>query len=152
MTMTHKLRDGLDGWLWRRGYDHPEVRELVRWQVLLAALITVVCLPLSLLWPGAWSLLAGTGIISANFCSLARFGQRVVGKRNTRTAIAGMVFGFYLRLILTGAALYACIVWLEARPMPLLIGISTVVVNIIIWGVARYAQTRARQTLTGKEA
>ena len=43
--MTQNLRDGLDRWLYRRGYVHPEVRELVRNQLLLTALVCVVCLP-----------------------------------------------------------------------------------------------------------
>jgi len=151
-AMLRRMRDRLDGWLWRRGYDHPAVRELVRWQIVLTGLIAVVCLPLAAVWAGAWSLVAGTVIVAVNFSSLARFGQHLAGRTFTRMAMASLLFGFYFRLALTGVALYACIAWFGARPLPLLVGTSTVVLNIVAWGVVRHADTRARQTLTGKEA
>lgn len=153
MTATmHNMRDRLDGWLWRLGYDHPEIRELVRWTVVMAALIVVCSVPLSLFWQGAWSLVAGTVIITANFCSMAKFGQHIADRTFTAKIVISLLFGFYLRLALTGAALYACIAWFDARPLPLVAGTTTVVGIIVIWGLVRYADTRARQTLRGKEA
>lgn len=149
--MMRNLRDRLDGWLLRRGYDHPEVRELVRNQLVLTGLIVVVCLPLSAVWAGAWSLAAGTGIVTANFTSLARFGQRITGF-GKREAVAAVLVRFYVRLALTGAALFVCIAWLGARPIPLLAGIVTVGANFLIWGALRHAGSRTHQTLTGKEA
>ena len=61
--MMRNLRDGLDRWLYRRGYVHSEVRELVRNQLVLTALICVVCLPFAGISVDAWSLAAGTAII-----------------------------------------------------------------------------------------
>jgi hypothetical protein len=150
--MTRNLRDRLDRWLLARGYVHPEVRELVRNQLVLTALVLAVCLPLSGVSVAAWSLAAGTLIISANFCSLARFGQRITGFGNRHEAVMAVLFRFYLRLALSGAALFACIVWLGAQPLSLLAGISTVVVNFLVWGAWRHAGSKTHQTLTGKEA
>ena len=150
--MLRNSRDRLDRWLLRRGYVHPEVRELVRNQLLLTALAFAVCLPFAGLSDAAWSFAAGTAIISANFCSLARFGQRITGFENKREAVAAVLARFYLRLALTGVVLFGCIVWFGARPLPLLAGISTVVVNFLVWGVARHAGSKTHQTLTGKEA
>jgi len=150
--MIKNLRDRLDRWLLRRGYVHPEVRELVRNQLVLTALVVAVCLPFSGMSVAAWSLAAGTAIISANFCSLARFGQRVTGYVNKREAVLAVLARFYLRLAISGIALFACIVWFGAQPLPLLAGISTVVVNFLVWGVARHAGSKTHQTLTGKEA
>ncbi|UJX43135.1 ATP synthase subunit I [Desulfovibrio sp. JY] len=150
--MLKNLRDRLDRWLLRRGYVHPEVRELVRNQIVLTALVLLVCLPLSGVSVAAWSLAAGTVIISLNFCSLARFGQRITGYGNKREAVLAVLARFYLRLAISGAALFACIVWFGAMPLPLLAGITTVVVNFLVWGAWRYAGSRTRQTLTGKEA
>ena len=59
---------------------------------------------------------------------------------------------FYLRLAVSGAALFACIVWFGASPLPLLAGITTVVVNFLVWGAWRHAGSKTHQTLTGKEA
>jgi hypothetical protein len=150
--MMKNLRDRLDRWLLRRGYVHPEVRELVRNQLVLTALVLAVCLPLSGVSTAAWSLAAGTVIISLNFCSLARFGQRITGYENKREAVMAVLARFYLRLAVSGAALFACIVWFGALPLPLLAGITTVVVNFLVWGAWRYAGSRTRQTFTGKEA
>ena len=150
--MMQNLRDGLDRWLYRRGYVHPEVRELVRNQLLLTALVCVVCLPFAGISVDAWSLAAGTAIITANFCSLAKFGQRITGYANRREAVAAVLARFYFRLALSGAALFACIVWFGAAPLPLLAGITTVVVNFLVWGVWRHAGSKTHQTLTGKEA
>ena len=146
------LRDKLDRWLLRRGYVHPEVRELVRNQLVLTALVLAVCLPLSGVSTAAWSLAAGTVIISLNFCSLARFGQRITAYENKREAVMAVLARFYLRLAISGAALFACIVWFGALPLPLLAGITTVVVNVLVWGAWRHAGSKTHQTLTGKEA
>ena len=150
--MMRNLRDWLDRWLLRRGYVHPEVRQLVRIQFVLTALVLAATLPLAGLSTAAWSLAAGTVIITANFCSLARFGQRITGYENKREAIFLVLARFYLRLAVSGAALFACIVWFGAQPLPLLAGISTVVVNFLVWGAWRHAGSRTHQTLTGKEA
>lgn len=150
--MMKNCRDRLDRWLLARGYVHPEVRELVRNQILLTALVLAATLPLSGVSTAAWSLAAGTVIISANFCSLARFGQRITGYENKREAVMAVLARFYLRLAVSGVALFACIVWFGAQPLPLLAGISTVVVNFIVWGAMRHVGARTHQTLTGKEA
>ncbi len=153
MTRTIKnLRDRLDRWLLRRGYVHPEVRELVRNQLVLTALVLAVCLPLSGVSVAAWSLAAGTVIVTANFCSLARFGQRITGYVDKREAVLAVLARFYLRLGLSGVALFACIALFGALPLPLLAGISTVVVNFLVWGAWRHAGSKTHQTLTGKEA
>ncbi|MHC1790679.1 ATP synthase subunit I [Solidesulfovibrio sp.] len=146
------LRDGLERWLFRRGYVHPEVRELVRNQLALTALVCAVCLPFAGISVWAWSFAAGTTIISLNFCSLAKFGQRVTGYGNKREAIAAVLARFYFRLALTGFVLFGLIVWFGALPLPLVAGISTVVVNFLVWGVVRHAGSKTHQTLTGKEA
>ena len=150
--MTRSVLDRLEGWLLRRGYVHPEVRELVRNQVLLTALVLAASALAFPFWDGAWALAVGTGLVTLYFCSLARFGQRITGYANRREAVAAVLVRFYLRLAVTGLVLFVCIAWLGAKPLPLLAGISTVVVNFIVWGVARHAGSKTHQTLTGKEA
>ena len=70
----------------------------------------------------------------------------------TSGAVAAVLARFYFRLALSGAALFACIVWFGAAPLPLLAGITTVVVNFLVWGAWRHAGSKTHQTLTGKEA
>jgi hypothetical protein len=150
--MTRNLRDRLDRWLLARGYVHPEVRELVRGQIVLTGLVLAGCALLVPFWVGAWSLAVGTVLITFNFCSLARFGQRITGYANRREAVAAVLARFYLRLAVTGLVLFVCIAWLGAKPLPLLAGISTVVGNFLVWGALRHGGSKAHQTFTGKEA
>ena len=153
--MTEKTRnilDKLEGWLLRRGYVHPEVRQLVRNQCVLTALVLTACAVLFPVWDGAWALAVGTVLVTLNFCSLARFGQRVTGYANRREAVAAVLARFYLRLAATGFVLFVCIAWFGAKPLPLLAGISTVVGNFVVWGALRHGGSKAHQTFTGKEA
>jgi len=153
--MTEKTRnilDKLEGWLLRRGYAHPEVRQLVRNQCVLTALVLAACAVLFPFWDGAWALAVGTVLVTLNFCSLARFGQRVTGYANRREAVAAVLARFYLRLAVTGFVLFVCIAWFGAKPLPLLAGISTVVGNFVVWGALRHGGSKAHQTFTGKEA
>jgi small-conductance mechanosensitive channel len=150
--MTRSVLDRLEGWLLRRGYVHPEVRELVRNQVLLTALVLAASALAFPFWNGAWALAVGTCLITFNFCSLARFGQRITGYANRREAVAAVLIRFYLRLTVTGLVLFICIAWLGAKPLPLLAGISTVVGNFVVWGALRQGGSKAHQTFTGKEA
>lgn len=150
--MTRSLRDRLEGWLLRRGYVHPEVRELVRNQLLLTAAVLAASALTVPFWDGAWALAVGTCLVTLNFCSLARFGQRITGYANRREAVAAVLARFYLRLAVTGIVLFICIAWLGAKPVPLLAGISTVVGNFVVWGALRHGGSKAHQTFTGKEA
>ena len=151
-AMTRKGRDRLDRWLLARGYTHPDVRELVRGQLVLTALVLAGCAPFVPLWDGAWALAVGAVLVTLNFCSLAKFGQRVTGYADRREAVTAVLVRFYLRLFVTGAVLFVCIAWLGARPVPLLAGVSTVVVNFLVWGALRHGDAKAHQTFTGKEA
>ena len=110
-AMTRNMLDRLEGWLLRRGYTHPEVRELVRNQFVLTGLVVIVCALLTPLWDGAWALAVGTVLVTFNFCSLARFGQRITGYANRREAVAAVLVRFYLRLAVTGFVLFVCIAW-----------------------------------------
>jgi hypothetical protein len=150
--MTRNLRDRLDRWLLTRGYVHPEVRELVRGQILLTGLVAAGCALLFPFWDGAWALAVGTVLVTFNFSSLARFGQRITAYANRHEAVAAVLARFYLRLAATGVVLFICIAWLGARPIPLLAGVSTVVVNFLVWGALRQGGAKAHQTFTGKEA
>jgi len=131
-----KTIENLDAYFYRRGFVHPDVRELARNQAILAFGVVLCCLPVAL-YAWAWSFAAGAILITLNFWSLARFGQRIVGYESRREAVLVVLFRFYFRLGLTGAALYALIVWAGANVMALLAGLSILVVNFLFWGVSK---------------
>jgi hypothetical protein len=100
----------------------------------------------------AWSFAAGAVLVTLNFWSLADFGRRVTSSPDKAKAVASTLFRFYLRLGLTGAALYALLVWAGARPVALLAGGSIIVVNFLCWGAARIAASGTREAPNAKEA
>ncbi len=153
--MTGKARaltPSLDRMLFRKGFVNEDVRTLVRNQLLLAAGSSVLCLAVTGLSAWAWSFVAGAVLITVNFWFLAEFGRRVVSSPDKAKAVASTLFRFYLRLGLTGAALYALLAWAGARPVALLAGVSIVVVNFLCWGAVRIAASGTREAPNAKEA
>lgn len=132
-----KTIENLDAYFHRRGFIHPDVRELARNQAILLFGVTLCCLPFAMFYAWAWSFAAGAILITLNFWSLARFGQRIVVYESRKEAVLVVLFRFYFRLGLTGAALYALIVWAGANVMALLAGLSILVVNFLFWGVSK---------------
>ena len=126
--MTQKI----EAWLYRLGYTQVQVRQLVRNQILIAGSWSVALLALTLLSNFAWSFAAGAFLITLNFMALARLAQSLVFYR--RGAVFSLLVIFYGKLILAGLALFALIAWANASIPGLLFGLSTAVVNAIVWG------------------
>ncbi|WP_027179744.1 ATP synthase subunit I [Maridesulfovibrio bastinii] len=140
-----KTNQKIESFLRRRGFTHPDIRCLVRNQLYLAlgACVFAVMATGSAQWtniltPWAMAFAAGTLLISINFWSLAKFGQHLVYMR--KGAVTSLLIRFYLRLILTGVALYGLIAYCNLPIVAILAGLSTVVVNAIFWGVAGLRQ------------
>lgn len=130
-----RIPERIDRALLRRGFSQLEVRRLVRAQIVLSGALVLACLVAAGL--SAWGLAfaAGAVLATVNFYSLARFVQHLVNQ--PRGAVMALLLRFYGRLILTGAALYGLIVWLNAPAWALLAGLSTVVVTAVYWGASR---------------
>ncbi|SKA97119.1 ATP synthase I chain [Paucidesulfovibrio gracilis DSM 16080] len=128
----------LEAMLYKRGFTHPQVRAMVRNQLVLATLsiLTVNGLTLFSVW--GWSFAAGCLLMTVNFWWMAKAGQKLVSAQ--KGAVTALLILFYGRMALTGLALFALIAWLDASVSGLLVGLSTVVVNAITWGTANYMQ------------
>lgn len=85
--------------------------------------------------PKLYDFAAGALLATWNFYFLSGFVHRVLDKQ--RANVTGMLFRFYGRLILTGIALYALIALAGSSVIALLAGLSTVVVTVLIWALAR---------------
>ena len=70
-----------------------------------------------------------------NFYLMSDFLQHVLLKQDG--AVSRQLFRLYGRLLLTGVALAILIVWAKAQIVALLLGLSSVVVTILIWGIGR---------------
>ena len=119
-----------DEFLLARGIDHPEIRQLIA----VHALLVLGGASLSALLGAAPHMLAfllGGGLSFANFYLLARLIPNLVWAQKGGTF--ALLFGFYLRLLLTGLILFLAVAWLKMPVLSLLLGLSTVFLNILIW-------------------
>ena len=144
MTILTKASQGIEAFLYRRGYALPQVRQLVRDQMLVNA----AAILLALLWwlePGFVDLAVGATLMTVNLMGLARFAQGLVRKHmaeaakeqgpvGTGAVVAKQLVWFYGRMILTGLVLVALFVFTKVSVTYLVVGLSTVVVTILCWG------------------
>ncbi len=131
MKRAARLIQRLDKALYRRGFRLEAVRQLVRNQILLAAVSGLVFAAATGFSKTSLGFLAGAGIITLNFYALARVAPGLV--HLAKGATAPLLVQFYGRLILTGALLFMLIAWLHVSVVALLAGLSTVVVNALLW-------------------
>jgi hypothetical protein len=110
----------------------PEVRKAALFQVCIA----LVSLPCVFLGKAGIDFILGVLLGSINFLVLARVVQELVFLQ--KSAVFVQLFSFYGRLILTAVAFYLLIVFAEASVIALLLGISTVLFNILLWGVTQF--------------
>ncbi len=88
-------------------------------------------------WTVAFSILIGGILALVNFRSLQKEAQAVAqavasGERSPGWAQRTYLFKYYLRLLATAIVLYFVIKLRIVHPLPLLVGISVVLVNILL--------------------
>ncbi|MDD4951733.1 MAG: ATP synthase subunit I [Desulfovibrionaceae bacterium] len=132
----------INGWLetalYRRGFVQIEVRKLVRNQIYLAVLSSVLLGAAMGLSPWALSYAAGALLITLGLWSLAKVVQQLIHVH--KGGVVPLLIFFYLRLLFAGLALYALIVWFSAPVTGLLAGLSTVLANAALWGAVSFRQ------------
>lgn len=129
----HKTEAGL----FKRGFKSPEVRKIVRNQLYILCLSLITAAALGWISPIFLHFAAGVILITYNFYSLAKFVQQIVFFRSSGKAVFELLIRFYGRLIITGVALFALIVWAGVSVPALLAGLSTVIVTILFWGATQ---------------
>lgn len=131
MKKKTKLTQAIDRYLFRHGFRIEGVRDLVRNQICLTLSVFLI-LPACML--GTWPLavLAGAILGTLNFYALAKVIQGLIFLRQSSVQL--LLFGFYARLALTGVALYVLLVLCRASVVALLVGLSLVLVNILMYG------------------
>lgn len=118
--------------LYARGFHVPEVRRMAAQQVyfLFGAVLALVF--------GARGADFAAGVLlgTINFLALARVIQELVYVQ--KGAVAVQMFSFYGRLALTALAIYILVGTLGSSAVWLLIGFSTVLINILLWGMSQF--------------
>ncbi len=135
MKTASEITHAVEALLYRRGFAHEDTRVLVRNQILLTGAICALSLVLGWFWGWLWDVAAGALLMTFNFYLMSDFLQHVLLKQDG--AVSRQLFRLYGRLLLTGAALAMLIVWARASIPALLLGLSSVVVTILIWGIQR---------------
>lgn len=125
-----KIRKKTNDWLRQRGIRNPEVRWLVRLHLVIILSGSALFFALA---GGVHFAAFGLGAVLSfvNFYILARIVPHLVWSQSGGTF--SLLFGFYLRLLLTGCVLFLCIAWLKLPVVSLLLGLSTVLLTILVW-------------------
>ena len=131
------LREAVERLLLKGGFTHPEGRVLLRDQIVMCLVTGLAALVLSGLAPWGFGFAGGTLLITVNFWWMVRFAQSLLS--DTAGAVGGAFFRFFIRLGITGVALYAMIVEAGWPVWAILLGTSTVLVTILVWGALKRA-------------
>jgi hypothetical protein len=126
--MQKKIERVLYAW----GFHVPEVRNMALRQiyVLFGALLAVA------FGGNGVDLAVGVLLGTINFLALGKLIQELVYLQ--KSAVIVQIFSFYGRLVLTALAFYVLITHLDFSGVWLLVGFSTVLINILLWGMSQF--------------
>jgi hypothetical protein len=122
--MITALNRRIDALLLRRGFRLPEVRAVMRAELLFCAPLCVLGLCLSPLDSRLLCFAAGALLVAGNFYGLARFLQGVSLSAFSQTLLIGILARSGLRFALSALFLYGALVWLNASVWALTAGIT----------------------------
>ncbi len=116
--------------LLERGVGNSEVRHLIflHFFIFLGGLGLYACIGDG---PHFAAFALGGGLSFGNFYLLAKMVPQVIWAQKSGTFT--LLFAFYLRLLGTGLILFLAVAWLKMPIVSLLLGLSTVFLNILIW-------------------
>ncbi|WP_043811073.1 hypothetical protein [Desulfomicrobium baculatum] len=118
--------------LYTRGFHVPEVRKMASRQLYI---LLGVLPALAFGWKGV-DLVTGVLLGTLNFLALAKLIQELVYLQ--KSAVVVQIFSFYGRMMITALAFYVLIAHLDSSGVWLLMGFSTVLINILLWGMSQF--------------
>lgn len=145
MAALASLRHALERRLYGLGFTMPVARHLLCTQVLVAAFGLLA--GLLLLWLTLWPLAFGLGalIMTYSLWHIIRFAQVAVQQRFSAALGIRLGLGFSARLLLIGVALFALIALLKVPVVPLLLGLTSAVAGIVLWGIAKSSRKPVKE-------
>ncbi|MBU4526209.1 MAG: ATP synthase subunit I [Desulfomicrobium sp.] len=126
------MRKKIERFLYARGFHVPEVRKMALHQVYFLC----GALPAVAFGRGGVDLVTGVLLGTLNFLALGKLIQELVYLQ--KSAVIVQIFSFYGRLLLTALAFYVLIVHMGSSGVWLLLGFSTVLINILLWGMSQF--------------
>lgn len=130
--MCKNMRRQIERRLYDWGFHVPEVRGLALRQIYML-MATVPC---ALMGKTGLDIAVGVLLGTMNFLALGKIVQELIFMQ--KGAVLIQLFSFYGRLVLTALAFYLLIAFTGASAIMLLLGMSTVVLNILLWGMAQF--------------
>ncbi len=130
--MCKNMRRKIERRLYDWGFHVPEVRGLALRQIYML-MATVPC---ALMGKTGLDIAVGVLLGTMNFLALGKIVQELIFMQ--KGAVLIQLFSFYGRLVLTALAFYLLIAFTGASAIMLLLGMSTVVLNILLWGMAQF--------------
>lgn len=130
--MCKNMRRKIERRLYDWGFHVPEVRGLALRQIYML-MATVPC---ALMGKTGLDIAVGVLLGAMNFLALGKIVQELIFMQ--KGAVLIQLFSFYGRLVLTALAFYLLIAFTGASAIMLLLGMSTVVLNILLWGMAQF--------------
>lgn len=139
------LRLAIERRLYSVGFTLPVVRRMVSTQLLVTA--AGLAIGLLFLWLTAWPLTFGAGAAIATYSlwHVAKVAQGMVHLEFSIALAMRLFLGFSLRMLLIGLVLFALIVWLGAPVAPLLVGLTSAVISIALWGISRFSRKTVKE-------
>ncbi len=145
MAFLASIRQKIESRLYRLGFSAPIVRHLLCTQIMIcaAALIAGVAFFMLTLWPLAFA--AGAVLATFSLWNIARFAQAHVHQQFSAQLGLLLFFSFTGRFLLIGVALFALIVLLRLPIIPLVLGLTSTIAGIAVWGISRYSRKTAKE-------
>jgi hypothetical protein len=141
----HQIIHRVDKHLYDSGFSQPQVRALVRTQLLvtMCGALALILAPLLGMWVMHFTI--ATLLMTYNFYALAKFVHLIAYQRFSRFLLVSLLVRVYGRLIVTGLALYVLVSWCHASLPALCAGLATVAITIVVWGLTQRLEQNVKE-------
>ena len=139
------IRHAVERRLYGMGFVFPLVRYLLSIQIIISGF--ALAAGIALLWYSGWLMAFGAGAAITTFSlwQISRSAQAFVQLQYSASLRLRQFFGFSVRLLLIGIVLFVLIVWFKTPLVPLLLGLTSTVVSILLWGVSRLSRKTVKE-------
>ncbi len=143
--MLRKLGERIERRLYAKGFRQPEIRAILRMQILLCGASTlagVLAIQASL-WPIGFAV--GVNLATYSVFSLARFLQRAILQGFSRQMLTELLLRFYGRLFVVGIILYGLMTMSDVPSSALVAGLATCMATMLVGILFRRAERKIKE-------
>ena len=139
------IRRNIDTRLYRLGFAAPAVRHLLGTQIVISAAGLVI--GLFCIWFSAWPLVFGVGaaVTTYSLWQISRFAQGAILQQFSAALAIRLAMGFMFRLALISIVLFVLVVQLRAPVAPLVLGLTSTVASMSLWGLTRFSRKTVKE-------